>query len=219
MSLAPLAPGAVEVLGLPVEFAPDCIGAETKTFVETLPPGRVLLLENTRFHPEEEANDPAFANQLARVGDVYVNDAFSAAHRAHASTEGVAHLLPSAAGRLMQVELEALERALTAPARPVIAVVGGAKVSTKLDLLGNLIAKVDQLVIGGAMANTFLAARGIEIGKSLVERDLVETARRIMSDAEARGCALVLPRTSSSPPSCARAPRRARSRPTHARPT
>ena len=193
MSLAPLAPTLSEVLGLPVEFAPDCIGPETKTFVETLPPGQVLLLENTRFHAGEEANDPHFANELARVGDVYVNDAFSAAHRAHASTEGVAHLLPSAAGRLMQAEIEALERALTAPDRPVIAVVGGAKVSTKLDLLGNLLARVDQIVIGGAMANTFLAARGIDVGRSLVERDLADTARRIMSEAEARGCALVLP--------------------------
>ena len=193
MSLAPLAPTLSEVLNLPVEFAPDCIGPETKTFVETLPHGSVLLLENTRFHPEEEANDPHFANELARVGDAYVNDAFSAAHRAHASTEGIAHLLPSAAGRLMQAELEALERALTAPDRPVIAVVGGAKVSTKLDLLGNLLAKVDQIVIGGGMANTFLAARGIEVGRSLAERDLADTAREIMASAEARGCALVLP--------------------------
>jgi phosphoglycerate kinase len=194
MSLAPLVPTLAQVLDLPVEFAPDCIGAETKTFVETLPHGHVLLLENTRFHPGEEANDPAFANELARVGDVYVNDAFSAAHRAHASTEGVAHLLPSAAGRLMEAELQALERALTAPERPVIAVVGGAKVSTKLDLLGNLILKVDAIVIGGAMANTFLAARGVNVGKSLVERDLVDTARRIASTADSRGCTLVLPR-------------------------
>jgi phosphoglycerate kinase len=193
MSLAPLAPTLSEVLGLPVEVAPDCVGPETKTFVETLPHGSVLLLENTRFHPEEEANDPAFANELARVGDVYVNDAFSAAHRAHASTEGVAHLLPSAAGRLMQAELEALERALTNPDRPVIAVVGGAKVSTKLDLLGNLIARVDRIVIGGAMANTFLLAQGAEIGRSLAEPDLADTARRIAAGAEARGCALVLP--------------------------
>jgi phosphoglycerate kinase len=193
MSLGPLALTLAQVLGLPVEFAPDCIGPETKTFVETLPQGSVLLLENTRFHPEEEANDPHFANELARVGDLYVNDAFSAAHRAHASTEGVAHLLPSAAGRLMQSELEALEKALTNPERPVIAVVGGAKVSTKLDLLGNLIARVDQIVIGGAMANTFLAARGVDVGRSLVERDLADTARRIMGSAEARGCTLVLP--------------------------
>jgi phosphoglycerate kinase len=193
MSLGPLAPTLSEVLGLPVEFAPDCVGAETKTFVETMPHGSVLLLENTRFHPGEEANDPHFANELARVGDLYVNDAFSAAHRAHASTEGVAHLLPSAAGRLMQAELEALERALTAPDRPVIAVVGGAKVSTKLDLLGNLLARVDQIVIGGGMANTFLAAQGVEIGRSLAERDMAGTAREIMERAEARGCTLVLP--------------------------
>jgi phosphoglycerate kinase len=194
MSLGPLAPTLAQVLGLPVEFAPDCIGAETMTFAATLPHGSVLLLENTRFHPGEEANDPEFADELSRIGELYVNDAFSAAHRAHASTEGLAHLLPSAAGRLMQSELEALERALTSPERPVIAVVGGAKVSTKLDLLGNLILKVDQIVIGGAMANTFLAARGVDVGKSLVERDLVDTARRIATTAESRGCTLVLPR-------------------------
>jgi phosphoglycerate kinase len=194
MSLAQLVPTLAQVLDLPVEFAPDCVGAETMTFAETLPPGHVLLLENTRFHPGEEANDPEFADALARIGELYVNDAFSAAHRAHASTEGVAHLLPSAAGRLMQAELQALERALSAPERPVIAVVGGAKVSTKLDLLGNLILKVDAIVIGGAMANTFLAARGVNVGKSLVERDLVDTARRIAATAESRGCTLVLPR-------------------------
>jgi phosphoglycerate kinase len=194
MSLGPLAPTLSEVLGLPVEFAPDCIGEETQTFVGILPKGSVLLLENTRFHPGEEANDPEFADALSRLGDLYVNDAFSAAHRAHASTEGVAHLLPSAAGRLMQSELEALEKALTAPERPVVAVVGGAKVSTKLDLLGNLILKVDAIVIGGAMANTFLAARGIGVGKSLVERDLADTARQIMASAEARGCTIVLPK-------------------------
>ncbi len=194
MSLGPLARPLSEVLDLPVEFSPDCVGAETKTFAETLPHGSVLLLENTRFHPGEEANDPEFADELSRIGELYVNDAFSAAHRAHASTEGLAHLLPSAAGRLMQAELEALGKALTSPQRPVIAIVGGAKVSTKLDLLGNLILKVDAVVIGGAMANTFLAARGVDVGKSLVERDLVDTARRISTTAESRGCTLVLPR-------------------------
>src|SRR5699024_7825863 len=156
-------------LDLPVDFAPDCIGEEAAEAVAKLAPGHVLLLENTRFHPGEEANDPGFASELARLGEAYVNDAFSAAHRAHGSTEGVARLLPSAAGRLMQAELGALEAALTSPARPLVAVVGGAKVSTKLELLGNLILKVDELVIGGGMANTFLAARGLEIGKSLAE--------------------------------------------------
>src|SRR5699024_9421068 len=165
LSLKPLAGPLAEVLGLPVDFAPDCIGEAAEEAAEELEPGRVLLLENTRFHPGEEENDPELADALSRLGEVYVNDAFSAAHRAHASTEGVAHLLPAAAGRLMQAELGALEAALTSPKRPVVAVVGGAKVSTKLDLLGNLILKVDQLVIGGGMANTFLAARDLELGK------------------------------------------------------
>ena len=153
----------------------------------------MLLLENTRFHKGEEANDPEFAKALAALGDVYCNDAFSAAHRAHASTEGLARLLPSCAGRLMQAELEALEKALGQPERPVVAVVGGAKVSTKLELLGNLIGKVDTLVIGGGMANTFLAAQGIDVGKSLCEHDLAATAREIMAKAEAAGCAILLP--------------------------
>lgn len=153
----------------------------------------VLLIENIRFHPGEEANDPAFAKRLAALGDVYCNDAFSAAHRAHASTEGVAHYLPSCAGRLMQAELEALEAALSAPKRPVVAVVGGAKVSTKLDLLGNLIEKVDTIVIGGGMANTFLAAQGLEIGISLAEREMLDTAREIMAKAKSQGCTLQLP--------------------------
>jgi len=155
--------------------------------------GDVLLLENLRFNPGEETNAPEFAAELASLGDVYCNDAFSAAHRAHASTEGVAHLLPSCAGRLMQVELEALENALAKPEHPVVAVVGGAKVSTKLDLLGNLIPKVDQIVIGGGMANTFLAAQGIDVGKSLCEHDLADTARAIMAKAETGGCLLILP--------------------------
>ena len=153
----------------------------------------VLLLENIRFHPGEEANDPDFAKRLAGLGDVYCNDAFSAAHRAHASTEGVAHNLPSCAGRLMQAELQALEAALGTPKRPVMAVVGGAKVSTKLELLGNLVGKVDQLVIGGGMANTFLAAQGLNVGTSLCEHEMADTARAIMSKAAATGCEIILP--------------------------
>ena len=182
-----------EILDLHVGFAPDCVGTMAEHAVYEQAEGTVLLLENTRFHAGEEANDPAFAAQLASHGEIYVNDAFSTAHRAHASTEGVARLLPSAAGRLMQAELEALSNALTAPERPVIAVVGGAKVSTKLDLLGNLIAKVDQIIIGGGMANTFLAAQGIDVGKSLCEHDLADTAREIMAKANAANCELVLP--------------------------
>jgi len=182
------------VLGVPVQFSPDCIGAMAQRAVERLAPGNVLLLENTRFHPGEESNDPAFAAALAELGQAYVNDAFSAAHRAHASTEGLAHLLPAAAGRLMQAELAALAEVLTDPQRPVIAVIGGAKVSSKLELLGNLIDRVDQIVIGGGMANTFLAARGIDVGKSLCEHGLAGTARAIMARAEAVGCELVLPR-------------------------
>ncbi len=194
MSLGMLITPLTEVLGAPVRFAPDCVGPMAEEAAYRLSAGNVLLLENTRFHAEEEANDPAFAAALASLGEVYVNDAFSAAHRAHASTEGLAHLLPSAAGRLMQAELEALERALANPSHPVIAVIGGAKVSTKLDLLGNLIGKVDQIVIGGGMANTFLAAKGINVGRSLCEHDLAGTAREIMARAEAAGCEIVLPR-------------------------
>ncbi len=193
MTLGRLIEPLSEVLGLPVQYAPDCIGPMAGTAADRLMPGNVLLLENTRFHPGEETNDPDFAKELASIADAYVNDAFSAAHRAHASTEGVAHLLPSAAGRLMQAELEALEKALGDPERPVVAVVGGAKVSTKLDLLGNLIAKVDKIVIGGGMANTFLAAQGKPVGKSLCEHDLADTAREIMAKAEAAGCELILP--------------------------
>lgn len=193
MTLGLLMDPLSEVLGLPVHFAPDCIGPMAEEVIDRGIDGVVVLLENTRFHKGEEANDPGFARQLAAHGDIYVNDAFSAAHRAHASTEGVARLLPSCAGRLMQAELEALERALSAPERPVIAVVGGAKVSTKLDLLGNLIARVDQIVIGGGMANTFLAAQGIDVGKSLCEHDLADTAREIMTKAAGANCELVLP--------------------------
>ncbi len=194
MSLAPLAAPLSRALGgRPVRFVPDCIGEQAEAAVAALAPGEVLLLENLRFHAGEEANDPAFADALARLADAYVNDAFSAAHRAHASTTAVAARLPSAAGRLMQAELEALGKALEAPERPVTALVGGAKVSTKLAVLANLIARVDRLVIGGAMANTFLHARGIAVGASLHEPGLADEARRIMAAAEASGCAIVLP--------------------------
>lgn len=182
-----------KALGLKVAFAEDCIGEKAAAAVNAMNDGDVLLLENTRFHKGEEKNDPEFAKALAANGDIYVNDAFSAAHRAHASTEGLAHLLPSAAGRAMQGELEALEKGLGAPVRPVVAIVGGAKVSTKLDLLSNLIEKVDALVIGGGMANTFLAAQGYDVGKSLCEHDLADTARAIMAKAETTKCAIVLP--------------------------
>ncbi len=184
LSLAPLAAPMATLLGSPVTFSERPRDPE---------PGETVLVENTRFAAMEEKNDPMMAQFLASCADLYVNDAFSAAHRAHASTEGVARLLPSAAGRLMQRELEALEAALSAPERPVIAVVGGAKVSTKLDLLGNLIDRVDQIVIGGGMANTFLAAQGIDVGKSLCEHDLADTAREIMAKATNANCELVLP--------------------------
>jgi phosphoglycerate kinase len=193
MSLAVTLPALKAALGVPVRFTGDCIGPEAEAAAAALPAGEVLLCENTRFHPCEEKNTGAFADELARMGDLYVNDAFSAAHRAHASTEGLARRLPAAAGRLMQAELQALAGALSDPEHPVIAVVGGAKVSTKLELLGNLIARVDQIVIGGGMANTFLAAKGIDVGKSLCEHDLADTAREIMARAGAAGCELVLP--------------------------
>ena len=184
MSLQPLAAPLAELLGSPVTFSERPRDPE---------PGETVLVENTRFAAMEDENDPRMAQFLASTADIYVNDAFSAAHRAHASTEGVARLLPSAAGRLMQAELEALEMALGNPERPVVAVVGGAKVSTKLDLLGNLIDRVDSIVIGGGMANTFLAAQGISVGKSLCEHDLADTAREIMAKAKAANCELVLP--------------------------
>ena len=193
MSLAPLRAPLEAALGSPVAFCGETVGEDAKAAIAALPAGSTLLLENTRFYPGEEANDPEFARALAALGDIYCNDAFSAAHRAHASTEGVAHHLPACAGRLMQAELSALEAALSAPERPVIAVVGGAKVSTKLDLLGNLIDKVDMIVIGGGMANTFLAAQGIPVGKSLYERDLADTARAIMERAAEADCDLILP--------------------------
>ncbi|WP_095589356.1 phosphoglycerate kinase [Actibacterium ureilyticum] len=194
MSLKVTLPALEQALGCGVIFAEDCVGLPAKQAVAALSDGDVLLLENTRFHAGEEKNDPMMAASLAALGDVYVNDAFSAAHRAHASTEGIARLLPSCAGRLMQAELEALEQALGAPERPVVAVVGGAKVSTKLDLLGNLVAKVDHLVIGGGMANTFLAAQGVDVGKSLAEHDMADTARAILDKAKASDCEVILPR-------------------------
>jgi phosphoglycerate kinase len=192
-SLRPLAVPLAAAIGRPVAFAEDCIGPAAERAVAALRPGEVALLENLRFHPEEEADDPGFATALAALGDVYVNDAFSAAHRAHASTAALAHLLPAAAGRLMQAELAALSKALETPQRPVMALIGGAKISTKLELLGFIGGKVDFLVIGGAMANTLLFARGIAIGKSLVERDMGETARQLMARVAAAGCRLVLP--------------------------
>lgn len=193
MSLAPMADALEHVLGRRVRFVEDCVGVAAEQAVELLGRGDVLVLENTRFHAGEEKNDLAFAAELAKLGDIFVNDAFSAAHRAHASTEGVAHLLPSYAGRLMQAELEALDAALGNPARPVAAIVGGSKVSTKLELLGNLVGKVDVLVIGGAMANTFLAAQGVGVGKSLQEADMHATALDILAKAKAAGCRIVLP--------------------------
>ncbi|MFV0244921.1 MAG: phosphoglycerate kinase [Qingshengfaniella sp.] len=193
MSLGRIRAKVEEVLGTPVIFAEDCVGLPAKTAVANAQPGQVILLENTRFHAEEEANDRAFAASLAALGEVYCNDAFSAAHRAHASTEAIAQLLPACAGRLMQAELEALDKALGTPRHPVVAVVGGAKVSTKLDLLGNLVDRVDTLIIGGGMANTFLVAEGKPIGTSLAEPDMAETARAIMDKARAARCRILLP--------------------------
>ena len=193
MSLKPVASVLATALGQPIAFAEDCVGPAAAAAIERMRPGAVLLLENTRFHPEEEANDPGFARQLAALGDLYVNDAFSCAHRAHVSTEALAHLLPSAAGRNMEVELQHLEAALGSPEHPVAALVGGAKVSTKLAMLGNLCGRVDHLIIGGGMANTFLFAKGFEVGKSLCERDLAATAREIMAKADDCGSTIVLP--------------------------
>ena len=193
MSLRHVLPALQAALGRKVIFGADCIGAPASEAIAAATAGDVVLLENTRFHAGEEKNDPALAQGMAALGDVYVNDAFSAAHRAHASTAGIASLLPAAAGRLMEAELRALEAALGNPVRPVVAVVGGAKVSTKLDLLGNLVTKVDHLVIGGGMANTFLVAQGVEVGKSLAERDMADTARAILAKARAAGCTIHLP--------------------------
>ena len=193
-SLRPLIEPLSRALGgKPVAFAKDCVGPEAQRVVAAMKPGDVALLENLRFRPEEEANDSGFARQLAALGDLYVNDAFSASHRAHASIEALARLLPAAAGRLMQAELEALSAALETPQRPVAALVGGAKVSTKLDVLNHLVHRVNVLVIGGAMANTLLFARGIEIGKSLSERDMAETARGVLAKASEAGCEVLLP--------------------------
>jgi len=194
MSLSQVLPALQAALpGIKVTFASDCIGRPAKEAIAAMGAQEVVLLENTRFHAGEEKNDPMLAASMAALGDVYVNDAFSAAHRAHASTEGIARLLPSCAGRLMQAELSALKAALGTPARPVVAVVGGAKVSTKLDLLGNLVTKVNHLIIGGGMANTFLVAQGIEVGKSLAERDMAETALAILAKADQLGCMIHLP--------------------------
>ena len=193
MSLRPIAHALGEALGRPVAFAEDCVGPAAQSAAARMSDGDVLVLENTRFHRGEEKNDPKMARELAELADLYVNDAFSAAHRAHASTEGVARLLPAYAGRLMQEELEALDAALGNPVRPVCAVVGGSKVSSKLELLGNLVGKVDVLVIGGAMANTFLAAQGAEVGRSLQEAYMHGTARDILAEAARAGCEIVLP--------------------------
>lgn len=192
-SLRPVAAEVERIVHRKVGFAEDCIGPKAEAAVAAMKPGDILCLENTRFHKGEEKNDPAFVEALAKLGDIWVNDAFSAAHRAHASTEGLGRKLPAYAGRTMQAELDALSKALEAPKRPVIAIVGGAKVSTKLDLLENLINKVQALVIGGGMANTFLHAQGINVGKSLAEKDLADTARRIMAKAEDAKCAIILP--------------------------
>ena len=192
-SLRPVAEALGRVINRPVAFAPDCIGPTAETAVAALKPGDVLCLENTRFHRGEEKNEAGFVAELAKLGDVWVNDAFSAAHRAHASTEGLGHHLPAYAGRAMQAELDALTRALEAPERPLAAIVGGAKISTKLGLLGNLLAKVDALIIGGGMANTFLAAEGKPVGKSLAEHDLLATARDIMAKAAQQRREIVLP--------------------------
>ena len=193
MSLRPIAPVLAKVIGANVAFADDCIGPEAKKIVDSLQPGEVALLENLRYHNGEEANEASFVKEIAALGDVYVNDAFSAAHRAHASTEGLAHVLPAYAGRQMQAELEALTLALEHPKKPVMAIVGGAKISTKLDVLNHLVEKVDMLVIGGGMANTFLNAQGVNIGKSLCEHDLAETARAILAKAKTSGCEVILP--------------------------
>ena len=193
MSLKPVAAALAEEIGRPVAFAADCVGPIAQAAIARLKNGDVLLLENTRFHPGEEKNDPAFVRQLAALGDIFVNDAFSAAHRAHASTAGIARLLPSVAGRAMEEELRHLEKALSNPERPVLAVVGGAKVSSKIALLEHMVNRVETMVIGGAMANTFLAAEGLKVGKSLYEPDYLETARNVIHMATESGCAILLP--------------------------
>jgi phosphoglycerate kinase len=192
MSLKPVAEPLAKLLGSPVAFADDCVGDTVKAAIDALPAGGVVLLENTRFHAGEEENDPELAKQMAALGQIYVNDAFSAAHRAHASTEGIAHILPAYAGKQMERELDHLDAALGNPKRPVLGIVGGAKVSTKLDLLQNLIGKLDKLAIGGGMANTFLFAQGVEIGGSLAEKDMADMARQIIAAAQGK-CELLLP--------------------------
>lgn len=192
-SLSLVIDALADVLGRSVMFVSDCIGEGAQAGLTVLGPGDVAVMENTRFHPGEEKNDPAFAKALAEIGDLYVNDAFSAAHRAHGSTEGITHFLPSFAGRAMEAELKALDAALGSPAHPVAAVVGGAKVSSKIDVLTNLVGRVDHLIIGGGMANTFLAARGVDVGKSLCEHDLIDTANAIFDAAEKSGCTIHLP--------------------------
>ena len=192
-SLKPVAAEVARIIKRPVKFADDCIGEPAEQAVAAMKPGDILCLENTRFHAGEEKNDPTFVEALAKLGDIWVNDAFSAAHRAHASTEGLGHKLPAYAGRTMQAELGALAKALENPTRPLVAIVGGAKISTKLDLLGNLLEKVNALIIGGAMANTFLLAQGKGVGKSLAEPDLVPTARKILDKAKAEKREIILP--------------------------
>ncbi len=193
MSLKPVVQPLEQLLGAPVRFADDCIGPDAVEAIRDLDAGGVVLLENVRFHAAEEANDPVFAQKLADLGDLYVNDAFSAAHRAHASTEGVVHHIPAYAGESMRRELDALDAALGNPQKPVVGIVGGSKVSTKLDLLKNLVGKLDTLAIGGGMANTFLYAQGVDIGGSLAEKDMADTAREILAEAEAKGCDILLP--------------------------
>lgn len=193
MSLAPVAIACADVFGKPVAFCDDCCGVCAKNAIAAMQDGDILLLENTRFHPEEEKNDPGFSEELASLGDIFVADAFSASHRAHASTVGIADYLPTVAGRTMQAEVEALEKALASPARPLVALVGGAKVSSKIDLLENLVSRVDDLIIGGGMANTFLAAKGVAVGKSLCEHELTATALRIIAAADKANCRIHLP--------------------------
>ena len=193
MSLKPVVQPLEDLLGAPVRFAEDCIGPDAVDAIRDLDAGGVVLLENVRFHAAEEANDPVFAQKLADLGDLYVNDAFSAAHRAHASTEGIARHLPAYAGESMRRELDALDAALGNPHKPVLGIVGGSKVSTKLDLLKNLVGQLDRLAIGGGMANTFLYAQGVDIGGSLAEKDMADTARDILAEAEAKGCEILLP--------------------------
>ncbi len=193
MSLAPVADAFAQVLGSPVAFADDCVGHAAEIGIDTLPPAGVILLENTRYHAGETKNDEALADEMAKLGDIFVSDAFSASHRAHVSTVGLTSHLPAYAGKSMERELDALEAALGSPTRPVLAVVGGAKVSSKIDLLKNLVSKVDMLAIGGGMANTFLAARGVDVGKSLCEHDLADTAREIEANAKTAGCEILLP--------------------------